>query len=45
MGIDHCDLERILDVKAILGQKKNIDTGGTTTHGKWSYGSGQVIGM
>lgn len=39
-------MEGVFDIRStplLLGDR--VDTGGTTKHGKWSYGSAQVIGM
>ena len=44
-NVSRCCLEGILDISAALNKDSNCETGGTTTHGKWSYGSGGILGM
>ena len=41
--IARCCLEGVLDIKGSM-KRNTIDAGGTTTHGKWSYGSSQITG-
>lgn len=44
--LSHCCLEGITDIRGEIDSKKAfIETGGNTTHGRWSYGSAQVMGM
>lgn len=41
----NCCLEGVLDIKGNVKTHGNsIETGGTTTHGKWSYGSAHITG-
>ena len=45
-GVSHCSLEGIADIRGEIDSKGTfIETGGSTAHGRWSYGSTQVIGM
>ena len=41
--IASCCLEGVLDIKGSM-KRNTIEAGGTTTHGKWSYGSSQITG-
>ena len=44
--VSRCFMEGVFDIRStplLLGDR--VDTGGTTKHGKWSYGSAQVIGV
>ena len=44
--VSHCVLEGILDVKGVTTSDScYVETGGPTTHGRWSYGSATVTGM
>ena len=44
--VTHCCMEGILDVKEIsTSDSCYVESGGTTTHGKWSYGSATITGM
>lgn len=44
-GLSHCSLEGIADIRGEIDSKRTfIETGGSTAHRMWSYGSAQVIG-
>ena len=43
-SISTCCLLGILDISEALTQDKTFETGGTTIHGRWSYGSSTIIG-
>ena len=44
-GVSHCSLEGIADIRGEIDSKGTfIETGGSTAHRRWSYGSTQVIG-
>ncbi len=44
--IGSCCLEGVLDIKgSTKSQRNTVEIGGTTTHGKWSYGSATIIGQ
>ena len=44
-GLSHCSLEGIADIRGEIDSNRTfIETGGDTAHGRWSYGSAQVIG-
>ncbi len=44
INVSQCCMEGILDIKTVKSEETSIETGGVTTHGKWSYGSGRIIG-
>ena len=41
-NVPHCCLEGVGEASAVMGT--HVETGGTTKHGKWSYGSAHVTG-
>ncbi len=44
--VGSCCLEGVLDIKGSTKSKhSNLDIGGTTSHGKWSYGSATITGQ
>jgi hypothetical protein len=45
-GVSHSSLEGIADIRGEIDSRGTfIETGGNIAHGRWSYGSTQVIGM
>jgi hypothetical protein len=44
-GVSHSSLEGIADIRGEIDSRGTfIETGGNIAHGRWSYGSTQVIG-